>query len=120
MLTREERFMEDIYFRRKIDCQLKEWFNDKGHSPAVIYGIRQCGKSESIKHFAKNNYKHVNHVDFWKTPNAISAFETSLDVNAIVKSLSALFPSFKFVPHETVLILDEVQDCPKASRALKF
>lgn len=120
MLTREERFMEDIYFRRKIDCQLKEWFNDKGHSPAVIYGIRQCGKSESIKHFAKNNYKYVNHVDFWKTPNVISAFEKSLDVNAIVKSLSALFPSFKFVPHETVLILDEVQDCPKARLALKF
>ena len=112
--------MEKIYFRRKIDALLKEWFDNKDHSPAVIYGIRQCGKSESIKHFGENNYKYVNHVDFWKTPNATAAFDKSLEVDEIIKSLSVLFPSFKFVPHETVLILDEIQDCPNARLALKF
>ena len=71
-------------------------------------------------HFGKNNYKYVNHVDFWKTPKASIAFDKSLEVDEIIKSLSVLFPSFKFVPHETVLILDEIQDCPKARLALKF
>ena len=112
--------MEKIYLRRKIDVQLKRWFNNENHSPAVVYGIRQCGKSKSIMHFGKNNYKYVNHVDFWKTPKASIAFDKSLEVDEIIKSLSVLFPSFKFVPHETVLILDEIQDCPKARLALKF
>lgn len=112
--------MEKTYFKRKIDAQLKEWFDTKDHSPAVVYGIRQCGKSESIKRFCEKNYKYVNQIDFWKTPNAAFAFEQSLEVNEIIKSLSILFPLFRFVPHETVLILDEIQDCPKARLALKF
>lgn len=112
--------MEKVYFRRKIDSQLKEWFDTKDHSPAIVYGVRQCGKSESIKRFGDKNYKYVNHIDFWKTPKASSAFEKSLEVDEIIKSLSVLFPLFKFVPHETVLIFDEIQDCPRARLALKF
>ena len=111
--------MEKVYFKRKIDEQLETWFKSEGHSPALVYGIRQCGKSESIKQFAKSNFKYVNLIDFWKTPNAVSAFDDSLEVDEILKSLSALFPSFKFVPNETVLILDEIQDCPKARLAFK-
>ena len=60
------KFMGKIYFRRKIDEQLDKWLKSEGHSPALVYGIRQCGKSESIKQFAKNNFKHVNIIDFWK------------------------------------------------------
>ena len=111
--------MDTIYFRRKIDKRLSEWFESKDHSPALVYGIRQCGKSKSIEQFAKSHFKNVNSIDFWKTPNAKIAFEESLEVDAITKSLTGLFPSFKFVPHETVLILDEIQDCPKARLALK-
>ena len=111
--------MEKVYFKRKIDEQLDAWFKTIGHSPALVYGIRQCGKSESIKQFARNNFKYVNLIDFWKTPNAVSAFDDSLEVDQIIKNLSALFPSFKFVPYETVLILDEIQDCPRARLAFK-
>ena len=111
--------METIYFRRKIDQRLLEWFESKGHSPALVYGIRQCGKSKSIKQFAESHFKYVNYIDFWKAPNAKIAFEESLEVDTITKFLTGLFPSFKFVPHETVLILDEIQDCPKARLSLK-
>ena len=111
--------MEKVYFKRKIDEQLDAWCKTAGHSPALVYGIRQCGKSESIKQFARNNFKYVNLIDFWKNPIAVSAFYSSLEVDQIIKNLSALFPSFKFVPHETILILDEIQDCPKARLAFK-
>ena len=111
--------MDTIYFRRKIDQRLLEWFESKGHSPALVYGIRQCGKSKSIKQFAESHFKYVNFIDFWKMPNAKIAFEESLEVDTITKFLTGLFPSFKFVPHETVLILDEIQDCPKARLSLK-
>lgn len=109
----------EVYFRRKIDQRLLKWLESKRHSPALVYGIRQCGKSKSIEHFAKAHFKYVNSIDFWKTPSAKGAFAKSLDVDAITKSLTALFPSFKFVPHETVLVLDEIQDCPEARLALK-
>ena len=87
--------MGKIYFRRKIDEQLDKWLKSEGHSPALVYGIRQCGKSESIKQFAKNNFKHVNIIDFWKTPDAVSAFDDSLEVDQIIKTLSVMFPADK-------------------------
>lgn len=111
--------MGEIYFKRKIDSQLEDWFNSAGHSPAVVYGIRQCGKSKTISTFATNHFKYVNTIDFWKRPDAKDAFKGSLEVNDIIASLSVLFPSFRFVPNETVLILDEIQDCPRARLALK-
>ena len=111
--------MESTYFKRKIDQQLFDWLKSDGHSPALVYGIRQCGKSESIKRFAEANFKYVNSIDFWMNPKAKIAFKDSLDVDSITKSLTALFPTFKFVPKETVLILDEIQDCPEARLALK-
>jgi len=111
--------MKERYFKRKIDIQLSKWLQNKNHSPALVYGIRQCGKSESIKHFAYKNFKYVNIIDFWKNPNAKVAFEESLEVDDIIKSLSSLFSSFKFVKHETILILDEIQDCPRARLAFK-
>ena len=111
--------MEKKYFKRKIDARLLEWLNSPLHAPAVIYGIRQCGKSESIKHFADDHFDFVNYIDFWRMPQAKMAFDESINVDDIVKALSALFQSFKFVPHKTVLILDEIQDCPRARLALK-
>ena len=85
----------------------------------MITGIRQCGKSRSIEEFAANNFKYVNKINFWNTPDAKKAFEESLDVNDIIKKLSLQFPNFVFSSEETVLILDEIQDCPHARLALK-
>ena len=112
--------MENIYFRRKIDQVLLRWFESKDRSPALVYGIRQCGKSRSIKAFAEKHFKYVNCVDFWKTPDAMSAFKKELSVERITKDLSILFPSFKFIPNETVLIIDEIQECPEARLSLKM
>lgn len=111
--------MAETYFRRKIDEQLSAWLKSKNHSPAIVYGIRQCGKSKSIIHFARANFKYVNVIDFWRLPDAKRAFEGSLEVNEIIKNLSARYPSFEFVPGETVLVFDEIQDCPMARLALK-
>ena len=107
------------YLRRKIDIELLNWFNSKNHSPALVSGIRQCGKSRSIEEFAKRHFKYVNKINFWDTPNAKSVFEGSLVVKDLIKKISLQFPDFVFVPHETVLILDEIQDCPLARLSLK-
>ena len=107
------------YLRRKIDVELLNWLKTKNHAPALISGIRQCGKSRSIKEFADRNFKYVNKINFWETPDAKNAFEGSLVVNDIIKKLSLQFASFVFAPGETILILDEIQDCPRARLALK-
>lgn len=109
----------DVYLRRKIDTELLNWLRTKGHSPALITGIRQCGKSRSIEEFAKKHFKYVNKINFWNDTEAKKAFLTSLKVNDIIKSLSLQFPDFVFVPGKTILILDEIQECPQARLSLK-
>lgn len=108
-----------IYLRRKVDSELFRWLKEKDHAPALVSGIRQCGKSRSILEFATNNFKYVNKINFWDTPNAKNVFDDSLVVDEIIKKLSLQFPDFVFIPRETVLVLDEIQDCPRARLALK-
>ena len=108
-----------IYLRRKVDSELFRWLKEKDHAPALVSGIRQCGKSRSILEFATNNFKYVNKINFWDTPNAKNVFDDSLVVDEIIKKLSLQFPDFVFIPRKTVLIFDEIQDCPRARLALK-
>lgn len=107
-------------FRRKIEKTLLQWKEEKGHLPLVIMGIRQCGKTFIALEFAKKNYKHVVYVNFVKQPERNVAFSGSKEVDAIVLNLSSQMPNARFVPGETCLILDEIQDCPDARTALKF
>ena len=46
----------NMYFNRKIDNYLDDWFKNNSSTPALVVGIRQCGKTESIKEFAKRNH----------------------------------------------------------------
>lgn len=109
----------NIYLKRKIDNILFDWFTTEGHSPALIYGVRQCGKSRSILEFAKRHFNNVVSINFWTNPEAKAAFDGSLEVDDITQSLSYMFQQFKFVAKETVIIFDEIQDCPRARLALK-
>ncbi len=58
-------------------------------------------------------------MNFWNAPEASSAFDGSLEVDEIIKKLSYLFVNFKFVPGKTIIVLDEIQDCPRARLSLK-
>lgn len=108
-----------MYFKRKIDSQLKEWLHWEGHSPALIIGTRQCGKTESVRKFGKENFPNVVYINFWKDEAAKLAFMDSLDVDVIVSKLSYLFKDSSFIEKKTLIILDEIQDCPRARLALK-
>jgi len=107
--------------RRKIEQRLTEWKNMKNHKPLIIKGCRQCGKTFSVLEFAKKNYKNVVYLNFFENPDYAAVFSGSLEIDNIVMLLSALLGGQAvFVPGETVLILDEIQDCPEARTALKF
>lgn len=107
--------------RRKIERRLAEWKGAKNHKPLIVKGCRQCGKTFSVLDFARKNYKNVVYLNFFENPDYASVFSGSLEIDNIVMLLSALLgDQAVFVPGETVLILDEIQDCPEARTALKF
>lgn len=107
--------------KRKIEQTLLNWKNTPGHSPLIIKGCRQCGKTYSVRDFAKKHYKHEIYINFFKNPDYISIFEGSLEIDNLIIMMSALLgPSAVFEAGETVIILDEIQDCPEARTSLKF
>lgn len=107
--------------KRRIEQTLIEWKEDANHNPLILKGCRQCGKTFSVLSFARNNYKHVVYLNFFENSDYAAAFAGSLQIDHITMMLSALLGNDAvFVPGETVLILDEIQECPEARTALKF
>lgn len=107
--------------KRKMEQKLIDWKNTKNHKPLIIKGCRQCGKTFSVLDFAKKNYKYVVYLNFFENPDYASVFSGSLEVDTIVMMLSALLGSEAvFESGNTVLVLDEIQECPEARTALKF
>ena len=107
--------------KRKIESRLTEWKNTQGRKPLIIKGCRQCGKTFSVLDFARKNYTHVVYLNFFENPDYVSIFSGSLEVDNIIMMLSALLGGEAvFKAGETVLVLDEIQECPEARTALKF
>ena len=82
--------------------------------------LQTVRKNLSVLEFAKRNYTHVVYLNFFENPDYTSVFAGSLEIDNIIMMLSALLgKSAVFVPGETVIVLDEIQDCPEARTALK-
>ena len=107
--------------KRSIEEKLVEWKEDKNHKPLIIKGCRQCGKTFSVLKFAKENYKNVVYINFFENPSYSSIFEDNLNVDYMTMMMSAIIGTgVNFEAGNTVIILDEIQECPQARTALKF
>ncbi len=107
--------------RRKIEATLAQWKQSRDHNPLIIKGCRQCGKTFSVLAFARQHYEHVIYINFYLNPTYAAIFDGSLEVDHLIMMMSALLgPEAQFVPGKTVIILDEIQECPEARTALKF
>ena len=72
-------------FRRKIMAELEDWKNSSGKKKAlVIKGLRQIGKTYSVREFAKENYKNVVYVNFKENESAKKIFDYDLNVNSTI------------------------------------
>lgn len=107
-------------FKRKIEATLLQWKAKEDHKPLVIKGCRQCGKTSSVLDFAKRNYTHVVYLDFHEHKEYKAFFAGALDVDTLTFNISVGIKGARFVPHETCIVLDEIQDCPNARASLKF
>lgn len=105
--------------KRKLTKTLENWLNS-GHEKALLLtGARQVGKTTAVRDFAGKFYKHFVEVNFVKNPIAKLAFDGNLSTAEIVMNLSAMGYG-PFNKGETLIFLDEIQECPNARTAIKF
>ena len=104
---------------RKIVNQLIHWKERLSHKALLVKGVRQVGKTTSIRHFARSHYEHFIEINFERMPTARRAFDEDLDARTILLNLSAMGFG-PLVPGKTLIFFDEIQACPKARTAIKF
>ncbi len=109
-----------MYFKRKIDAFLEDWKENVSRKPLIVSGARQIGKTESIRHFAASHYTNVIEINFARDQKFKTLVDDGYDAASIVKKMSILNPSFKFIPHETLIFFDEITEFPEIATSLKF
>ena len=109
-----------MYLRRKIDDYLSEWAMDSNKKPLIVRGARQIGKTESILQFAYKNYESVIEINFVKDQKYKKITVDGYDAADIIKNISRIDPSKKFIPQKTLIFFDEITEFPDIATALKF
>ena len=112
--------MEERVFKRKFYEKMLVWKRDKDGSTALmIKGARRVGKSTIAEAFAKNEYESYILVDFTKVgPEIPALFDDVSNLDRIFFALQFYF-NVTLIPRKSVIILDEIQECPKARQAIK-
>lgn len=108
-----------MYLRRKIDNFLINWKNDKEHKPLIVKGARQVGKTESILHFAQENYESIININFALETKYRNIASDGYEVENIISNISINDPSKKFIPGKTLILFDEIQEYPDIATSLK-
>ena len=103
---------------RKVYAKLLKWKDDPFHKPLLIKGQRQVGKSFIIEHFASNEYQDYILLNFHDDPDACKLFSGKLDVNHLIGSIEA-YTDKKVDGRNTLIVFDEVQECPRARSSFK-
>ncbi len=109
-----------LYLRRKFDAFLRDWKAREDRLPLIVKGARQVGKTEAVRHFAGESYTNFVEINFVERPEFKEMTRDGFSVESIVRNMSILDPSLRFVPHETLLFFDELQEFPELATALKF
>ena len=109
-----------MYLKRKVDQFLYEWKQDNERKPLIIRGCRQIGKTESILHFAHENYKNIVEINFVRDEKYKMITSDGYSVDDIIKNISRINPEFVFEPDNTLIFFDEITDYPAIATALKF
>lgn len=106
--------------KRKIDIYLKEWKNSKNRKPLIIKGARQIGKTTSIEKFGRENYKSFIEINYISMPQYKQIFQDGYTTENIIKNISLLNSEYKFIPRDTLIFFDEMQEYPDTATSLKF
>jgi len=105
--------------RKTLDILLK-WKVKKNRKPLLVTGVRQCGKTYLIKAFGKAEFDDMAYFNFDGNTGLKSVFDYDFDVERILDELSNVIYGKKIIPGKTLVVFDEIQDCPRAIQSLKY
>ena len=105
--------------RRKIDTDLMLWKQNPERLPLIVKGARQIGKTESIRQFARKNYKNVIEINFILQKQFRDIFDNGFEVDTILKNISLKNPELEFIAGETLIFFDELLACVNCATSLK-
>lgn len=109
-----------LYLKRKIDTFLAKWKANPDRKPLIVKGPRQVGKTESIKRFGEMNYQSVITINFVEEPKYKMITADGYKADDIIKNISRMNPSKRFIEGETLIFFDELQEFPDIATTLKF
>lgn len=113
--------MKKNYLKRKIDDFLLNWKKDKDRKPLIVKGCRQVGKTESIRHFAEiAGYESFIEINFVEEEKYKQIIVDGYNASSIIKNISLLDPSKRFIDGKTLIFFDEVTIFPEIVTSLKF
>lgn len=98
---------------------LLAWKTSRHRKPLILKGVRQVGKTWLLKEFGKRHYENTAYFSFDENEAYRQFFETTKDVDRILQNLM-LASGQKILPERTLIIFDEVQDCPEVLNAMKY
>lgn len=104
---------------RVILQELQAWQKSPYRKPLILNGVRQVGKTWILKEFGRLCYENTAYFNFEENEEYRQFFETTKDVRRILQNLM-LASGQKITPGKTLIIFDEVQDCPKVINSLKY
>ena len=104
---------------RKIMNDLLSWKENKNRKPLIIRGARQVGKTYIIKEFGEKNYEGVAYFNFDHDTELYNLFENTKDPFRILEQLAFIYGK-AITPEKTLIVFDEIQECPNALNCLKY
>ncbi len=104
--------------KRLLINDLVKWKNNPNRKPLILNGARQVGKTWLLQNFGKEEYKSVAYINCERSENLEFVFE-DFNVRRIIMAISAV-SDVDILPNETLIIVDEIQDYPRALTALKY
>ncbi len=105
--------------KREIYTKLTNWKNKKNRKPLILKGARQVGKTYILKQFGRKEFVCAHYINFEENEDLFSIFDKNLNSTRILQELS-FFLNSSINPKQDLLILDEIQACPRALTSLKY
>ena len=105
--------------RRKALAEFEAWKAAGAQQALLVMGARQVGKTYLVRQFARENYAHVVEFDLVDQADVLAAFDRAHSSRELFLTMSA-FAGEEMVPGETVIFIDEVQECKEALTLVKY